>query len=173
MAAELSLPNWYLGAGAVAQTVWNVLHGYHASDGVKDYDLVYFVPSDLSAEVERAIEESGGSALATGGECRREERDTRSLWYEHRFGRRIYPYRSAEEAIATWPTKVPSVGVRLDDNGFVVCAPFGVADLFEMVVRPNKALVSKELYEEKAKRWSLRWPMLTVIPWTVPARPTR
>ena len=34
-----------------------------------------------------------------------------------------------EHAIATWPTTAPSVGVRSDAGGFVVCAPFGLADL--------------------------------------------
>src|SRR5579875_3039516 len=32
------LPNWYLGAGAITQTVWNLLHGLPAGEGIKDYD---------------------------------------------------------------------------------------------------------------------------------------
>ncbi len=49
------------------------------------------------------------------------------FWYEQRFGRPLAAYRSSEYAIATWPTTATRVGVRSDDNGFEVCAPFGLA----------------------------------------------
>jgi hypothetical protein len=39
------------------------------------------------------------------------------------------------------------------------------ADLIGMVVRPNKAIVTREVYEEKTARWAARWPALIVIPW--------
>ena len=39
---DLRLPNWYVGAGAIAQTVWNELHGYTLDHVLKDCDLVYF-----------------------------------------------------------------------------------------------------------------------------------
>jgi hypothetical protein len=67
------------------------------------------------------------------------------LWYEQRFGPHIEPFTSTEEAIATWPTTASSVGVRRDSGGFVAWAPFGLTDLLGMVVRPNKAMVTREL----------------------------
>jgi hypothetical protein len=70
-----------------------------------------------------------------------------------------------EHAIATWPTTATSIGVRSDHNGFKVCAPFGLTDLFAMVVRPNAKLVSQAVYQAKAERWRLMWPRLTVLPW--------
>ena len=50
---SLELPNWYLGAGCISQTVWNSLSdkeepGY----GIKDFDLVYFDDKDVSYEGE-------------------------------------------------------------------------------------------------------------------------
>ena len=51
----LQLPSWYIGAGAVAQTVWNHLHGLPSSHGVKDYDVVYFDPDDLTPDGEHAV----------------------------------------------------------------------------------------------------------------------
>ena len=86
-------------------------------------------------------------------------------WYEQRFGRPLSAYRSSEHAIATWPTTATSVGVRSGDNGFEVCAPFGLTDLFAMVVRPNAKLVSQAVYQAKADRWRQIWPRLTVLPW--------
>jgi len=55
--------------------------------------------------------------------------------------------------------------VRSGDNGFEVCAPFGLTDLFAIVVRPNVTLVSQAAYELKAERWRQIWPRLAVIPW--------
>jgi len=41
--------DWYLGAGCVCQTVWNFLSGKEITDGIEDYDLVYYDASDLSS----------------------------------------------------------------------------------------------------------------------------
>ena len=165
-ANEVHLPGWYLGAGAVAQTVWNLRHGYAPVEGIKDYDLVYFDPDDLTAESERRVEEQVVARLSgfcTVVDVHNEARV--HLWYEQRFGRHLDPYRSTEEAISTWPTTASSVGVRRDSDGFVVCAPFGLSDLLAMVVRPNKVKVSQEIYDDKAARWQSNWPKLRVVPW--------
>jgi hypothetical protein len=174
-AAQLDLPDWYLGAGAVVQTVWNLLHGEEPDRGIKDYDLVYFEPGDLSVEGEAAVEASIRRRLdelgVDGGSDADVELDVHNeagvhLWYAERFGRSIPPYRSSEHAISTWPTTASSIAVRGDRAGRLsVYAPFGLSDLFAMVVRPNKAIVDRGVYEEKAHRWAARWPQLTVLPW--------
>jgi len=65
------------------------------------------------------------------------------LWYEQRFGRPIPPYRSAEHAIGHLADDRVSIGVRYEAAEFVVCAPFGLSDLFAMIVRPNRAKVTR------------------------------
>lgn len=55
--AKLGLPDWYLGAGVVAQTVWNHAHGFDSRFGIRDVDLVYFDPTDLTEQSERKVEE--------------------------------------------------------------------------------------------------------------------
>jgi hypothetical protein len=164
--AELGLPNWYFGAGAVAQTVWNVRHGFDPAAGIRDYDLAYFDPRDQSAETERRIEAEVAGRLSDLGVAVDVKNQARvHLWYAERFGPGIEPYRSTEEAIATWPTTASSVGVRRDGERLEVCAPFGLADLIGMVARPNKGIVTREVYEEKTSRWAVLWPALRVIPW--------
>jgi hypothetical protein len=164
--AELALPCWYFGAGGIAQTVWNLRHGFDPASGIKDYDLVYFDPDDLSVEAERRNELEVARRLSEFGVVVDVKNEARvHLWYRQRFGRRIDPYRSVEEAIATWPTTASSVGVRHDHEGFIVCAPFGLADLLGMVARPNKTIINRDLYDEKVSRWAARWPRLRVIPW--------
>jgi hypothetical protein len=55
--------------------------------------------------------------------------------------------------------------VRRNAGAFSVCAPFGLRDLFAMVVRANKTVVTRAVYEAKVERWSTVWPRLTVVPW--------
>ncbi|HZT66066.1 MAG TPA: nucleotidyltransferase family protein [Acidimicrobiales bacterium] len=166
LAAEMALPGWYFGAGGVAQTVWNLRHGFEVADGIKDYDLVYFDPGDLSAESEWRVEEAVAAGLSEFDIVVDVHNEARvHLWYEQRFGRDLDPYQSTEAAIATWPTTASSVGVRRDHDGLVVCAPFGLSDLLGMVARPNKTIATQDVYEEKVSRWATRWPKLQVIPW--------
>jgi uncharacterized protein len=171
-ASQLALPSWYLGAGAVAQTVWNELHGFHPTHGIRDYDLLFFDAHDLSAEKEHDIEATVRRDLGEHGDLgnlgatidvKNEARV--HLWYESVFGRAIPPYRSAEHAISTWPTTASSVGVRFEDHRFIVCAPFGMRDLYSMIVRANPTLIDRSVYEAKVARWSKIWPRLTVLPW--------
>jgi uncharacterized protein len=162
---RLGLASWYLGAGGITQTVWNHLHGLDPTHGIRDYDVVFHDPADLTEATERRIE-ADVTALV-GGDVRLDVTNEARvhLWYERRFGRPLAPYRSAEHAISTWPTTASSVGVRADGGDFVVCAPFGLTDLYAMVVRANTALVDRSVYEAKAERWRREWPQVTVVPW--------
>src|SRR5271170_7390706 len=54
-AAAMNLPGWYLVAGCLYQTVWNVVTGQPAQAGILDDDVAYFDDSDLSWEAEDEI----------------------------------------------------------------------------------------------------------------------
>jgi uncharacterized protein len=160
------LPSWYLGAGGVTQTVWNQLHGFDATTGIRDYDIVYFDPDDLTAGTEKAREDELQRQFAHLGSPLDVTNEARvHLWYPERYGIRIPPYRSSEHAISTWPTTASSIGVRRDREDFVVCAPFGLSDLYSLTVRPNRALIDEVVYREKTTRWRRQWPRLSVLPW--------
>lgn len=164
--SELGMPNWYLGAGGVAQTVWNVLHDYEPSHGIKDYDLVYYNAADISYEGEDVFIQKGAQLfkdLCAPVEIRNQARV--HLWYEKRFGYPVSPFRSVEEAIGTWPTTVTCVGIKSEDGRLAVHAPYGLDDLFALIVRPNKVRVSRHVYEDKVRRWKSLWPKLTIVPW--------
>jgi len=165
-AGALGLPGWYLGAGAVAQTVWNTAHGRDPKADIADYDLVYFDGDDLSEDAELAAEQRACSAFGHFGERIDVTNEARvHLWYEAKFGVKLLPYTSAEAAILTWPTTATSIGVTRRENEFTVFAPFGTDDLRTLTVRPNKTLVTRQVYEAKVARWSAIWPGLTIIPW--------
>jgi uncharacterized protein len=40
-AERLDLPDRYVAAGCLYQTVWNVLDGHPPERGISDYDLIY------------------------------------------------------------------------------------------------------------------------------------
>ncbi len=165
-AGSLGLPHWYLGAGAVAQTVWNQAHGYAPQAGIADYDLVYFDPQDLSKISEQAAEDAAVAAFGRPGARFDVTNEARvHVWYERKFGVAIPPYESVEAAIGTWPTTATSIGVTCANGRFAVCAPFGTDDLWQLIIRPNKTLVTRQVYEAKVSRWSAIWPKLTIIPW--------
>jgi uncharacterized protein len=87
-------------------------------------------------------------------------------WYAGHFGYEIAPYESAEAAINSWPTTATCVGVRTASaGGLQLDAPFGLADLFNMIVRPNSLQITGELYEAKTERWTRLWPKLQRLPW--------
>lgn len=163
---DIGLPNGWLAAGAVAQTVWNVAHGYPLEANIRDVDLIYFDADDLSAESETRNETRIRGRLADLGVAVDVKNEARvHLWYPAKFGYSIAPYASAEEAIATFPTTSTAVGVRPCGPLLDICTPFGLDDLLGMAVRPNKAQITRAIYEAKVARWRLCWPELKIYAW--------
>lgn len=114
---EIGLPDGWLVAGAVAQTIWNVALGRPADAGIKDADIVYFDPDDLSRCGELKEENRLRSRFARLGLKLDVKNEARvHLWYEEKFGYPIPPYRSTAAAIATFPTTATSIGVRWQER---------------------------------------------------------
>ena len=163
--AAINLPDAWLVAGAVVQTVWNQRFGLPATTGITDLDLVYFDP-DLSEATEAAHAERLRGLFADLPVWLDVKNQARvHLWYGAKFGVPLKPYASATLAIASYPTTATATGVRMNDERFEVCAPFGLADLLAGVVRPNQVLVTESVYAAKVARWQAIWPALQVVPW--------
>ncbi|MER6622471.1 nucleotidyltransferase family protein [Streptomyces sp. NPDC000931] len=167
--AALNLPGWYLTAGCLFQTVWNVVTDTPPTEGIKDYDVFCFDDRDLSWEAEDAMIRTGAKAFAglpAEVEIRNEARV--HLWYEQKFGVPCSPYTSTEAAIDSFAATTCCLGVRLEPGGrWRVYAPHGLSDVFGLLVRPNPVLAPRAVYEAKAARWRRRWPELTVLGWPV------
>jgi hypothetical protein len=161
----LNLSAWYLGAGCVAQTIWNLAHGKAPSADILDYDLVYY-DRDLSAEREDRVTREARELVADLPIELDVTNEARvHIWYPARFGYSIQPYQSTEDAIGTWPTTATAIGVRPSGRQVEVWAPFGVDDLFNLVVRPNRVQITPAIYDAKVTRWVARWPSLVAVPW--------
>lgn len=158
--------NWYLGAGCVCQSVWNYLSKKEITNNIKDYDLVYYNSNDISKESETAEQERVKKlllALPVEVDVVNEARV--HLWFEQDFGKKIDQLKSCEDAIDGWPTTATAIGVNKIKGKINVYAPYGLNDLFKMVVRPNKPYVIREVYEKKVDKWIKNWPNLKVLPW--------
>ena len=165
-AVETGLSNYYIGAGCITQTVWNYQMGLDLINGISDIDFVYYDDSDLSFEAENAVIERITSIMERCPIKLDIKNQARvHLWYKERFGYDIKPYKSVEEAINTWPATATSVGVRLEKDRLKVYAPFGLNDLFGMIVRANKSQITEKIYIDKVDKWSKKWSALTIIPW--------
>ena len=117
-AAALGLPGWYLVAGCLYQTVWNVVTGQPPEAGILDYDLAYFDASDLSWQAEDAVIQAGRALfgdLPAPVQIRNQARV--HLWYERKFGVPCPPHESAEAAIDTFEATTACLGVRLGPGG--------------------------------------------------------
>jgi len=164
--SRVGLRDYYIGAGCIAQTVWNYQTGLALTNGISDIDLVYYDGSDLSYEAENAAIERITCAIGSCALRLDIKNQARvHLWYKERFGYDIKPYDSVESAISTWPAQASAVGVRLENEELKIYAPFGLNDIFGMIIRANKAQITEEIYMQKVRKWSKKWPSLTIVPW--------
>ncbi len=116
---DVGLPDAWLVAGAIAQTVWNAKSGLPPEHGIRDMDIVYFNDTELSAEAE-AVEEARIRSLFCDLPVKADVKNEARvhLWHESRFGTAIQPYKSVEDAIATFPTTATAIGVRPGDGAW-------------------------------------------------------
>jgi hypothetical protein len=164
---ELGLADWYLTAGGVFQTVWNVVTGRDPQEAIKDYDVFYFDSRDLSYEAEDVVIKRANrlfSDVPAIIEVRNEARA--HLWYEQKFGVPARQFTSCEDAIDHFASTTCCYGVTVNSDGAMrVYAPHGFHDLFALIIRPNPILAPREVYEAKTARWKEAWPSLTILPW--------
>jgi hypothetical protein len=140
VARHLCLPDWLVFSGAVYQPVLNHLTGRQPDYGIKDYDLGYFDASDLSYEAEdmviRRVEAAFDEPLRSMVEVRNQARV--HLWFEAKFGESYTPLSCTPQALERFASATFAVGVRLEsDDRLRIEAPFGLADVFALRLRPN------------------------------------
>ena len=162
---RLALPDAWIVAGCLVQTVWNALTHRALDYGISDYDVFYF-DSDISWQAEDAVIRRLQNAFVAPGvtvEARNQARV--HLWYPQKHGLPYPALRSSREGIDRFLTRNTRVGIRHTQHGHDVYAPDGFDDIAGMIVRPNPGPnFSAAGYEAKAARWKKLWPELTVLP---------
>lgn len=162
----LDLPDALLVSGCLVQTVWNCLAGKPLESDIADYDLFYHDAGDLSWEAEDAAIRRCRDAFADLGVDVQVRNQARvHLWYEKHFGLACAPLLSSRDGVDHFLNRSSCFGVGWREGALDVYAPFGFADLFSMIVRPNTRRALPHVYYEKARRWLGAWPNLAVMPW--------
>lgn len=86
------------------------------------------------------------------------------LWFQNRFGEPYEPLGSTDEALGRFVAPTFAVGVRLEaDDTITVAAPFGLEDVFAMVVRPNPNRPLAKGWAKTIENARGRWPELSVV----------
>nr|WP_208296251.1 nucleotidyltransferase family protein [Telluria antibiotica] len=156
----LGLPDCWVAAGFVRNCVWDHVHGLAASPLSQDIDVIWFYAEQgdaaRDASLERALRDRDGTLdWSVKNQARMHVRNGDA------------PYASATDAMRYWPETATAVGVRLgQDDTLEVAAPFGLDDLFGLVVQPTRRFAEEKravyLARFRAKDWPGRWPRLRI-----------
>ena len=166
---SLHLPNYYIAAGIIFQTIWNYYDGKPLNNGIKDIDVVYYNDQDLKVEtdinyydkIKEYIQKKGYTYdVDVSNEARMH------LWKKEKNHIEMEPYKSTEDAIARWIVTVHAIGIKKKNNQIAVYAPYGLNDIFTKTLRPIKHIGNnQEVYDKKVESWKKRFQNITIIEW--------
>lgn len=156
---RLGLPDSWIGAGFIRNSVWDALSGNIDPLPLNDVDVIYFDGHDTSKDRDALIEASlsqtnPGIPWSVTNQARMHRRNGDA------------PYLDTADAIRHWPETATAVAARSINGRVELLVPFGVDDLVGMVIRPTLAFAERlEIVRERiaAKGWFTRWPGLKVL----------
>ena len=153
--STLNLPNFYIAAGSVFQTIWNKMDNKNLNHNIKDIDVIYY---EL---INNYCKNKGYKyEIDVSNEARMH------IWKKEKFGIDVEPYKSSEDAIDKWIATVHAIGITKDNNEIKLYAPYGLSDIFSKTIRPIKHKYNtKDIYDKKAHSWQERFQNLNIIEW--------
>lgn len=164
---SLGLPDAWLVAGCLFQTVWNLHSGRAPATGIKDYDLFYFDGADLSGEAEARVGGRVDTAFADLGVTIEAKNQARvHTWYPQWFGLPYPALTSSRDGIDRFLVPCTCVGLQPQPaagHGLRLYAPNGLGDLYAGILRPNPLCDHRALYRDKAQSYQARWPWLRLV----------
>ncbi|KQQ39920.1 hypothetical protein ASF61_03650 [Duganella sp. Leaf126] len=156
----LALPDGWLVAGCLFQTVWNLQAGRAPEENIKDYDLFYFDGDDLSEAGEQVVQQRVAHLLADLGVKIEVANQARvHTWYEAYFGHPCAPLRGVQDGIDRFLIPATCIGIRPD----ALYAPNGLALMYQGVLSSNPLTPHADLFQQKAASYRERWPRLTIV----------
>lgn len=157
---SLDLLDACVGAGFVRNIVWDYLHGHVVSTSPSDIDVIYFDRDHSEEKIEKEVEER----------LKKMRKEDWSVKNQARFGYINHQgrnYTSVGDALAHWPETATAIAVRLrQDDTLEVIAPYGLDDLFSLIVRisPNFGDGRDYFLSRISKKgWKEKWPKLIIV----------
>ncbi len=154
-ARDLALPDWWIGAGFVRSLVWDQLHEFTQATQLADVDVLYFDQTSLDEDFEKAQEARLTAMMpeipwSVKNQARMHLRNGDA------------PYACTEDALAYWLETPTAVAVSLSGKDNIeLIAPYGVADLLAMKIRPTpsgRQKATQFLERVNNKAWLTNWP---------------
>ena len=149
----------------IRNLVWDSLHCFAEPTPCADVDIAFFDPHDLSPQRDRAVQ-AQLSASRPDVPWEATNQAAVHLWYERVFGYVVPPLISSADAIGTWPETATCVGVRLLPNDeLLIVAPYGLSDLFNMILRRNPRRVSRTEFRRRIQEKKIqdKWPRVRIV----------
>jgi hypothetical protein len=150
----------YLGGGVLRNLVWDYLHGYQSPTPIDDLDVIYFDKLSATKEHDRDFENRLAGKMPNFRWSVKNQARMHVISNEE-------PYASVEDAVSKWPETATALVVRLtSEEQLDMIAPFGLSDLFRLIVIPTPHFAAKaERIRKRAdeKEWETTWPKLRVI----------
>lgn len=163
--SALHLPDGWLVAGCLFQTIWNLRSGAAPEADIHDYDLFYFDADDLSEAAERRVQQRADAVLGELGVAIEVKNQARvHLWYADHFGHPYPRLTSARDGIDRFLVPATCVGLRPGSaGGWQLHAPHGLDLLYNGLLTPNPLTDHRTLFERKALSYQARWPWLRIV----------
>jgi hypothetical protein len=145
----------------VRSAVWDHLHQRSPSPLPPDIDVIWFDRTQVSPRCDAELE-----AMLRGWNSEPQWSVKNQARMHSRNG--DSPYTCATHAMRHWPETATAVAVRLDRHDAVeVAAPFGLEDLFELIVKPAGKFQGekRQIYLDRlhSKNWQANWPKLRIL----------
>lgn len=153
----------YLSAGVIRNLVWSVLHQQNYKIEQTEIDVIFYDLTDQHAEQQLK--------LLLSHKFPENEWDVVNqafvhTWYKTDQGCAIAQYSSLIDALSVWVETATAIAVRLLENDDLdIVAPFELNDLFELKLRWNRRLVSREVFTQRvqSKRFLEKWQKLRIV----------
>ncbi|UWE18457.1 nucleotidyltransferase family protein [Herbaspirillum huttiense] len=159
---QLALKDAWLVAGCLFQTVWNVLAQTAPESNIKDYDIFYFDPHDLSEEGEILQQRKADEILGNLGVKIEVKNQARvHLWYREYFGYDYPRSHSAKDGIDRFLMVEVCLGVSVSSGNLEIYAPNGVHGVYSGRLTPNPLTNHADLFDEKFNSYQRRWAWLS------------
>lgn len=160
----LQLPDAWLVAGCLFQTVWNLRSGRPPQEGIRDHDLFYVDPDDLTEAGERAVQARVDALFGgLGGVVEAKNQARVHLWYQDFFGHACPALRDARDGIDRFLVRETCVGLRPVAGGWEVHAPHGLEAIAAGTLSRNPLTPHAALFDAKVASYRSRWPWLRVM----------
>lgn len=153
---DLNLKDCWVGAGFVRNKVWDVKHNKPRTP-LNDVDIIYFDSSNLSSEVDLQIEKTLKKKYPeVNWSVKNQAR--MHIYNNHS------KYLNCLNAISFWPETATAIAIQLDKQLQINhIAPYGLNDLFHLVVRPTPNFNPTIYIQRIAKKsWKETWSKLKI-----------